>query len=69
MASGTISSSLITFFPMGAKPPNRTQNSPESDSVSSLPSSAMWYTSYSHKQNENTHLKNKYSKPHGRLLC
>lgn len=37
-----ISSSLITFFAMGAKPPKRTQNSPESDSVSNFPSSAMW---------------------------
>ena len=33
------SSSLATFLPIGAKPPKRTQNSPESDSATSFPSS------------------------------
>lgn len=39
VVSRTTSSSLIIFFPIGAKPPKRTQNSPESDSACNLPSS------------------------------
>lgn len=41
MVSGITSSSVATFLPIGAKPPKRTQNSPESDSVSNFPSSGV----------------------------
>jgi len=50
-----ISSSLITFFAMGAKPPKSSQNSPESDSVSNFPSSAIW-GSFLQVTNKQTHL-------------
>jgi hypothetical protein len=37
--SRTTSSSDMAFLPIGAKPPKSTQNSPESDSATSFPSS------------------------------
>jgi len=53
---------------MGAKPPKRTQNSPESDSVSNFPSSGMWDRFYEVK-NKKLQMKNRNTGIHNRKIA